>query len=406
MGRKRGVKKLASGRWQVDVRVADGRRHRESFRTEKQADARYRELVDQREQGVLPAHGSGTLAEFIKDWEQTTAHSLRENTRAGYLGVVRNRILQGVGGQQPLGDHKLRKLDQRTVQAWVNALVAEGLDARTVEYSFAVLSTILGLAAQYGLCSPVRRAGRGRPGVRLPKKVRRPRTPPTVAQIERLCDVVDHRFGAAGIRVAGYCGLRQSEIFGLHPDAIDYERHRIHVYRTVGHRTRSVEDMTKSGKDRWVPMFDVVETALYAHMQEYPHSEFVFAWNGGRFDSSHFHKQVWAPARKAAKLDGVWFHDLRHSAASIMIAAGWSAKRVQEALGHHSAAFTLDQYSHLFREDDDAARTSLSTALGEAIQAAKNAPGGTRTHTSSQTPDFESGASTDSATGADEDGNA
>ena len=57
----------------------------------------------------------------------------------------------------------------------MNGLVEQGLDARTVEYQFAVLSTILKLAASYGLCKPVQRAGtmpspfrRAAPGLHRP----------------------------------------------------------------------------------------------------------------------------------------------------------------------------------------------------------------------------------------------
>lgn len=370
------VKKTKHG-YQVDLRDASGRRSRRTFRTQKAADKYERDMIDQREQGVTPERGNGTLRDFIPEWEAAHYPGIRMNTVRGYRGAIRRNILP------ELGDVKLRKLDQRTIQQWVNTLHAakadggKGLDARTVEYLFAVLSTILKMAASYGLCKPVQRAGRGRQGVRLPKKIPTTRTPPTVAEIERIAQVIDPRF-AAMIRLAGYCGLRQSECFGLGPQHLDFDRRRILVARTIEHATRSAVDLTKNGKPRIVTMLGPVEDALRLHLEEYPHDEYVFHAGGQHLDSSHFHRDAWAPALAAAGFVDeagkrrFTFHDLRHSAPSIMAQlGGWGPKKVQIEMGHHSASFTLDRYSHVFQESEESARITLNEALMGAIYDAK-----------------------------------
>jgi integrase len=48
----------------------------------------------------------------------------------------------------------------------------------------------------------------------------------------------------------------------------------------------------------------------------------------------------------AAGLPRIRFHDLRHTAATLMLRAGTHPKVVQERLGHASIAMTLDLYSH------------------------------------------------------------
>lgn len=55
-------------------------------------------------------------------------------------------------------------------------------------------------------------------------------------------------------------------------------------------------------------------------------------------------------------------HDLRHTAASLAIAAGANVKAVQKMLGHASAAMTLDVYAELFDDDLDAVATRLDQA--------------------------------------------
>jgi integrase len=63
-------------------------------------------------------------------------------------------------------------------------------------------------------------------------------------------------------------------------------------------------------------------------------------------------------------LPAVGMHVLRHSAAARMIASGWSAKAVQQILGHGSAAFTLTVYGHLFDDDLDALADALDGSFG------------------------------------------
>jgi len=371
------VRKTKKG-YRVDWRSADGVRHRETFRTKQAAEQHEREMRDLREQGVLTVGRKSTFGEFVRTYQRDVYSSLRSNTTKGYDGIIKRHILP------TFGEMRLQDIDQRIVQNWVNDLAESGLrkkngergplSPRTVEYCFAVLSTIMGLAAEYGYSKPLTRRGRGRAGVRLPKKHPQRRVPATLEQIYQLGEAIDPDIGAAFVYTAGFCGLRQSELFGLHPSSVDFTRHRIHVRRTKEHATGSLVDLTKNGKDRWVTMTEPVENALREHMAEYPHPDLVFHRDGKSLESSRFTKGIWAPAREAIGRPDLWLHDLRHSAASIMIANGWSAKRVQMELGHHSAAFTLDRYGHLFElREDDPGRERLTEALQQQLDEARQA---------------------------------
>lgn len=357
------VRKSKRG-YTVDWRDANGKRRRETFATKKDADTFERQKLQERDAGVLPHLGGDTLAEFLPEWERTHLPTLRENTVVGYRGAIRKHI------KPHLGDVKLKNLDQRTIQDWTNTLKAKGLSARTVEYNFTVLGTILRLANEYGLCKPIHRHGRAQAGVRLPKKIRQEVKPPTLEQVLHLSEVIDARYRAL-ILVAGFCGLRQSECFGLHPSAIDFGGHRIHIRRTVEHSTGAVIDMTKNGKPRAATMTKLVEDALRSHIAEYPCAEFVFHTDGKHLDSSHFHRDAWKPAKISAGLPDLHFHHLRHAAASIMAKGGWTANKVQQELGHATPGFTLQLYTHLWPEDEDSQRVGLNDAIREAIAATK-----------------------------------
>lgn len=95
------------------------------------------------------------------------------------------------------------------------------------------------------------------------------------------------------------------------------------------------------------------------------------ATRGGPLRASNFRRNVWVPAVEAAGIDpGLRMHDLRHTAASLMISSGASIKAIQRQLEHASAAMTLDLYGHLYDDDLEA----LADALDERYAAAHTRP--------------------------------
>ena len=88
--------------------------------------------------------------------------------------------------------------------------------------------------------------------------------------------------------------------------------------------------------------------------------EVVFsAPGGGPLRRGNWRHRVFDPACAAVGLAGVTPHDVRHTAASVAIAAGANVKAVQRMLGHTSAAMTLDIYAGLFGEELDGVADAL-----------------------------------------------
>jgi integrase len=69
---------------------------------------------------------------------------------------------------------------------------------------------------------------------------------------------------------------------------------------------------------------------------------------GGPLRVNVFRARVWRPATRAAGLEGLRIHDLRHTAVALWIAAGANPKEVSTRAGHSSVSFTLDRYGHLY----------------------------------------------------------
>ena len=91
---------------------------------------------------------------------------------------------------------------------------------------------------------------------------------------------------------------------------------------------------------------------------------------------NNWRRRVWKPAVAASVGEPLTFHDLRHTAASLLIREGLHAKVIQERLGHASVRTTLDTYSHLFGGMDQAAADALDAAARGAGVGLEAVPGG------------------------------
>jgi len=83
---------------------------------------------------------------------------------------------------------------------------------------------------------------------------------------------------------------------------------------------------------------------------------------------NNFRRNIWKPATNAAGLDGLTPPGLRHTAASLYIAAGTPPKVVQRILGHASIAITLDLYGHLYPDEMDTWATRLGDIASDVMR--------------------------------------
>jgi integrase len=95
--------------------------------------------------------------------------------------------------------------------------------------------------------------------------------------------------------------------------------------------------------------------------------ELVFGdTRGGPVRKSNLVRRSFLPLLKRAGLPRIRFHDLRHTAATLLLLAGVHPKVVQERLGHSQIAITLDTYSHVLPSMGRDAAKKLDALLGEA----------------------------------------
>jgi integrase len=199
-------------------------------------------------------------------------------------------------------------------------------------------------------------------------------------EVASLATCIDARYRAL-LLVAAYTGLRAGELMALRRTNVDLLHRTITVVEQVqaikgGHEVSTPK--TSAGR-RAVAMPRLVADALQDHLASYsePGADgLVFtAPEGGYVRLENFRRRVWAPATVAAGVAPLRIHDLRHTCASLAIAAGADVKVLQRMLGHASAALTLDRYGHLMPGQahtvadrlDDMARLAMPEGLAPVI---------------------------------------
>ena len=175
------------------------------------------------------------------------------------------------------------------------------------------------------------------------------------------------------IRVLAYCGLRFGELAALRIRNVDPLRRRLQIEESATEvDSRMVFGTPKSHQCRSVPVPRSLITDLAAACAGKSPNELLFtAPKGGVLWLRNWRRRVFDPAVEGAGLGQLSPHELRHTAASLAVAAGANVKAVQRTLGHASAAMTLDIYSGLFDDDLDAVADRLDVAAQSARGSAR-----------------------------------
>jgi integrase len=91
---------------------------------------------------------------------------------------------------------------------------------------------------------------------------------------------------------------------------------------------------------------------------------------GGYLRGSDFDRNVWYPIREKVGIPETFvFHDLRHTQASLLLAAGVDLKIIQKRLGHRDFATTANTFSHLLQGAQDAAVKKMAAMMRKGSQA-------------------------------------
>jgi integrase len=272
-----------------------------------------------------------------------------------------------------LGNVRLARLTPDIVQKYMKDKRESGLSARTVQYHHAVLRRGLCMAERWDL------VGRNVARLVTPPTVRREEVrPPTVDQARWFMEVLGNDRLRALYVVALSLGLRQGEILGLRWEDVDLEEELLTVRRSLQRYDNGYHlDETKTRKSRrTLPIPSSLVKELRTHRVRQLQERLLAGsrWEGdtwrllftteiggplNRFVvANRFHRLL-----EKAELPRWRFHDLRHAAATFMLAMGVGLRTVMEVLGHSRITTTADVYGHVSQEIQRDAIERVAEAL-------------------------------------------
>jgi len=372
VGKRRGsgegsIYRRKDGRWAASLRLPGGRRKTFYGRTRQEVTAKLHQALRAREEGLPLERGRTTVGDWLRRWlEEVARPRLRPSTYRSYADIVRLHLLPS------LGNLRLARLSPLEVQALLNRKLEEGLSPRRVQYVHAVLRAALEDAYRFQM------VGRNVARLVSPPRAARPEVRPlTLEEARRLLATTrGHRLGALFV-VALCTGLRLGELLALKWEDVDMERGALTVRRTlqrVGGELVWGEPKSARAR-RTVPLPAPALAALREHRRRQLEERLALgeAWQetGLVFTSSigtpldpRGVQRLLQRLLQQAGLRHVRFHDLRHTAASFLLALGVHPRMAMETLGHSQVSLTLDTYSHVLPALQREAAERLGELLG------------------------------------------
>jgi integrase len=368
------IYEVADG-WMAEITLPNGKPKRARAKTQAQAREKLRQLLAAREQGVDLGRKQPTLQEWCQIWLDEFTTNLKPNIRQNYRDVVRRYITSAAIAR--------RRLDQLTpaeVQAWVNALTKQ-VAAKTVQNAHARLHKALAVAVRQGYVSRNVADGTELPPYR-PHEIQ----PPDLETLAKLLEAFEGHRLAALYRLAVNLGMRQAELTGLTWDCIDLRARTITIrqqlQRIPGEQKQVFAlQTTKTRAGTRTLTLDDDLVAIVANHQANQAEERALrgdAWRdpfmerGGLVFTTEtggplFGGLVVRPFKMMLKRIGLpsnlRFHDLRHAAATLMLADGVPLVTVSKVLGHSTPAITAQIYAHALDEQKASAIAGLSAKL-------------------------------------------
>ncbi|HEU0205527.1 MAG TPA: tyrosine-type recombinase/integrase [Pseudolysinimonas sp.] len=330
------------------------------FRTKKQAELYLATIEVSKSQGdyIDPAAGRVTIDRYGTEWMRGLSH-LKPSARRSIDSAWRT----WVGPRW--GKWPLVSIKHSDVKAWVSDISAER-SATTTARAYGVLASILDSAVldRRIHSNPAR-------GVKLPRKVRARKVYLSHEKVELLAEEAGDF--AALVYLLAYTGMRWGEASALRIRDVDLIRRRASIVdNAVAVGGQIVVGSPKTHRVRSVPFPKFVARLLTDQMQDKGPDNLLFG-DGERHLALPHSRQGWfAQAVRRVQARDESFprltpHELRHTAASLSVAAGANVKAVQRMLGHASAAMTLDIYADLFDDDLDGVADALEAARAKAL---------------------------------------
>ena len=347
---------------------ANGKQRRKvvSAKTRAEVFQKLKTLQRQIDDGLPAPDTALTVSQLLTRWyEDVLRHQVSMSAASNYKSVADHHIVPS------LGRKKIVNLTPSDVDRLLSEKLDSGLSPSTVRRIRAVLSQALSQGIRWGIV--VRNVAALSHSPKIPRREGRTLTP---EQARALLDALKGHRNEALYALMLSTGLRRGEALGLHWKDFDLTTGVLVVRRSLKREDGAliVADTKTAKSRRAVNVPTQMIAALQAHKarqakeklslgRAWLNSGFIFTTSiGTPIDPRNLNREFRLICNDAGL--GDWHpHELRHSAASLMLAQGVKLQVVSDVLGHASIRMTSDVYGHILAPDRQAAADAIGNVL-------------------------------------------
>lgn len=381
MGRRRGhdegsIYRRDDGLWTGAVSLGydeRGKRKRRTVygKTRREVAEKLTRMLRDHQQGIPVAPERLSVAQFLERWLTASVKpSVKVKTYEGYESIARVRVIPRIGKR------RLAKVTPLDLQQLYSDLQAAGLSNRSVHHTHRVLHRTFVQAVRWDLIprNPC-------DGVTPPRPNRAEMHVLDREQVSTLLAATTDSQRRTLYTLTVTTGMRAGELYGLRWGDIDLSAGRLSVRRALqrqrGNGLVFVTPKTARSR-RTIILSKWAVSVLREHRSRqleqrlaagplWQDDDLVFCGALGRPLDPSTESGRFSDTLKRAGLPHVRFHDLRHTAATLLLGQGTHPKVVSEMLGHGSIALTLDTYSHLVPALHEQAAAAMDSLFGAAM---------------------------------------
>lgn len=322
-------------------------------KTQAEVKEKLKSAIEESQQLDISKAGSYTVAEWVRTWYEVYAEPrIRPNTKEYYTNYIENHIVPN------LGKIMLDKLTTIQIQRFYNNLQKSGrvqrkgypelkdkrLSPRVVRGVHTLLSNCLdqAVAERLILVNPAQ-------GCKLPKLEKKEMHILPQEKIGMYLAEAERRGLLAAFYLELTTGLRRGELLALLWTDLDAEAKTISITKQVN-RIKGELVVSPPKTQNSIRILAIPQQAvdfLISEHNKHPSSPYMFPSpkTGTMYDPDAF-RRTHDKILKAIGAEHVRFHDMRHLFATLSLKNGVDAKTLSAALGHYSAGFTLNTYTH------------------------------------------------------------
>ena len=373
MGKRRSnnegtIFRRGDGRWTASISLEGGKRKSYYGKTRGEVAGKLNTALKAKQDGLPLVGERQKTGGFLWEWLDIIKPSLRPGSWQRYEQMVRIHLTPQIG------HIALARLTPGAVQRLYANRLEAGLSSTSVHHLHAFLHSALDHAARWGLV-----ARNVTDLVRPPRISRKEMTTLSPEQTRAFLRLAAGEPHEALYVLAITTGMRQGELLALRWRDVDLDRGSLRVVGTMRRITGgfAIQEPKTPRSRRQLSLGAVALSALKGHRTRqlekrlglgsaWHDDDLVFANEVGRpIEVGNLLRRSFWPLLGRAHLPRIRFHDLRHTAATLMLGKGVHPKVVSEMLGHAQVAVTLDLYSHVTPNMQQAAVAAIDEILAE-----------------------------------------